>query len=471
MKKIIAILLALVMLVPMCLASCDNGSTLPPPDTDDDTQGNEGGDTTGGGSSNGGTQNNQNSAYVPDPTASFAGWFGIAAEEGTVYFDDIKGTGTQGKKPLFEMTFDEEGANLDLFTLTEASEWTIVDEPVIATEDEAEEADAEDEEAEDAVANKVLQAAGKSMAKFGGVNWNRAQIAMKIMITEGAGGVKFYFGYVDENNYYVVNIGGADNSTINLTSVKDGTATVDTIVIPYSIPVGEWTPASVVLNADTVTVYVGGVKYFEAYAEVAAYTGGIGFGTWSTSYSIDNIKVTTIEDGTVLYENDFTNTDLSGWQTYKAADGAWDTIDNWAEEWVVAADTAEGSDHGNIFQCVSTAITGGGMFLTESLGNPDWTNYIFEFDARKDGGAEGFMPYFAVSSWADPSVANYIRWNQGGWANTLTCYQVCTNGSLANQTQVSDVYNVGEWYHVTIRVEGNVILGYVNGELLNIYIG
>ncbi len=464
MKKFTAILLVAVMLISMCLASCGDDTPKPPVGSGTDS-GNQGDDTTAGG-----TTPKPNKEYAPDPSAEFGGWLGISAEGGQVYFDNIKVVGVMGKIELINSTFDEEGANLDKFTAAtgDIADWSIVDEPVIEEPEEA----AEDETEEETPVNKVLTTSKDGMIKFGGADWNRVQFQAKVMITEGTKGVKFYFGYVDENNYYVLNIGDGDNSSVNVTSVKDGKATVDTLDLPYILPANEWIAVSVVLNPKTVTVYVAGTQLFEVYETVDAadaYKGGIGFGTWSTSYSIDNIKVTSFETGEVMYENDFTNPDLSGWQTYVAADGAWSTVDNWAEEWVVAADTAEGSDHGNIFQCVSTTITGGGMMLTESLNNADWTNYIFEFDARKDGGAEGFMPYFAASDMADPSKADYVRWNQGGWGNTQTCFQSCTEGTITNFTQTPDVYTTGQWYHVTIYVINNQLYGIVDGEIVSMY--
>ncbi len=474
MKKITALLLVAVMLISMCLASCGDDTPTPGPGPTPgpvDSGNNGGSDTT---ANNSGTNPPAgDKEYVPDETASFGGWFGIASAGGQVYFDNVKGVGTVGKIDLFNYTFDEEGANLDKFTAAsgDIADWSIVDEPVIETEDEAEEAD--EEAAEEATANKVLATSKEGLLTFGGANWNRAQLTAKVMIAEGAGGVEFYFGYKDDKNYYVVNIGDGDNTSVNVTSVTAGKATVDTFDLPYKITPDEWFNVSVVLNPKTVTVYVAGQQLFEAYKEVDpanVYKGGIGFGTWSTSYSIDNIKVTKYETGEVMYENDFTNTDLSGWQTYVAADGAWASVDTWDADWVVAADTAEGSEHGNIFQCVSTSITGGGMMLTESLNNPDWTNYVFEFDARKDGGAEGFMPYFAASDMADPSKADYVRWNQGGWGNTQTCFQSCTEGSLSNFTQTADVYTTGEWYHVTIYVVGNQLVGLVNGSVVSMYV-
>lgn len=469
MRKLTAILLALAMLVSLCLASCSDKPDIPVVPGGDTN--NAGGDTTtNGGGSTGPVGTTE---YYPDSTADFGGWFAIASAGGPIYFDNVKGVAVVGKIGLFEHTFDEEGANLDAFTAISGNiaDWSIVDEPVFETE--AEEADEAETEEEAEPVNKVLTTSGEGAIKFGGADWNRVQLTSKIMLTEESGGAEIYFGYEDENNYYVVNLGNGSNSSVNVTHVADGKASVDTIDLSYTLPVGEWVNISVVLNPNTVTLYVAGAQLFEVYDVVEAddvYYGGIGFGTWSTSYSIDNIKISSYLTGEVMYENDFTGEDLAGWESYVAADGAWATVTDggdWHDDWVI---TTEEGEHGDILQCISTSITGGGIMLTESLGNADWNNYVFEFDARKDGGAEGFMPYFAVTDWTDPSKADYVRWNQGGWANTLSCYQTCTDGSITNRTQVSDTYTVGEWYHVTIYIINNVLYGCVNGQLINIHI-
>lgn len=478
MKKLTAIILALVMLVPFCLVSCNDEPDIPVPGTNagSDNSGTNSGGTNSGGTNSGGTTEQ---VYYPDATASFGGWFAIASAGGQIYFDNVKGVGTVGKIALFEHTFDEEGANLDAFTAAsgDIADWSITEEPVAVEEevDEADEAEADTEAEEAEPVNKALTTSGEGLLKFGGADWNRVQLTSKIMLTEGCGGAEIYFGYEDENNYYVVNLGNGSNSSINVTHVEDGKASVDTIDLSYTLPVGEWVNISIVLNPQTVTLYVAGAQLFEVYQTVEAedvYVGGIGFGTWSTGYSIDNIKVTSFLTGDVMYENDFSGSDLTGWQAYVAADGAfanattgeaWSADVAWVEDWIL--NTEEG-----VLQCASTSITGGGILLTESLDNADWNNYVFEFDARKDSGAEGFMPYFAVSDYADPSVADYVRWNQGGWTNTLTCFQTCAEGTITNRTQVSDTYTLGEWYHVTIYVIDNVIYGCVNGQVLNIHI-
>lgn len=469
MRKIISVILAIMMLVPLCLASCSDEPDLPIPGPD---TANPGADSSNNGNSGNTGNNGGEKEYLPDANSEFGGYFGIASAGGQIYFDNIKGVATQGKIPLFEYTFDEDGANLDAFTAAagDIADWSITDEPADPTvpDEEAEESEAEDTDAEEEVkVNKVLATSGEGMLKFGGPDWNRVQLTAKIRLTEESGGAKIYFGYKDESNYYVVNLGCGTNSKVNVSHAEGGKVTVDTIELDHKLPVDEWVNVSIVLNQKTVVLYVAGVQLFEAYDTVdaaSAYTGGIGFGTWGTAYSIDNIKVTSYLTGDVMYENDFASADLSAWQSYVAADGAWAKVTDggdWQEDWVVTD---------GVLQCVSTSITGGGIMLTESLNNADWNNYIFEFDARKDSGAEGFMPYFAVSDIADPAKADYVRWNQGGWSNTLTCFQTCTDGSITNRTQTSDVYTIGEWYHVTIYVINNTIYGCVNGEIVSVHI-
>lgn len=469
MKKFIALFLALLMIVPLSLASCgDDPAPGPGPGPGPVVPG----DTEAPGADDGADtekeEEPEEKIYEPDPDANFSGSFGIALN-GAGYVDDLKAVSVKGKILLIEDTF-EETADFAAYTLKtapggtwggDAADWSFETIETIKNPGKS---------SEEIVTNRAAKFAGTgdgAMLSFGENDWNMLQVSMKVQLEEGST-TKLYFGIQDDNNWYALNV----SDKIWVEHSVNGTVTVDTIEIPFNITYGEFFPLSIVEDASFVKVFVAGTQYFEAYKEKEAtpMTGGIGFGTWSTQYSIDNIKVTNTKTGDVIYENDMEKETLSDstWQSFVAADGAWATVTNggdWHDDWVITAD--EDAAHGNVLQVIGS-ITGGGIMLTESLGNSDWTDYTFEFDARKDGGAEGFMPYFFVTDVADPSKADYIRWNQGGWSNTLSCWQTCVEGSLTNGTQVSDVYTLGQWYHVTIQMIDGYIFGMVDGNLVNI---
>ncbi len=464
MKKLIALLLVLAMTATLCLVSCDDGGSKPPIGPSDDT-GNSplpGGDTAGdGGDENPeDTKQPEEKVYEPDPDADFSGYFAVAGEGGDVYFDDFKAVGVRGKITMIDDNL-EEAADLSAYTnLGDAAVWTL--ETIETTTGEGDKAET--------TVNKAVKTTGAyaDMLQFGGKDWNMMQFSMKVKLAEGTS-AKIYVGVQDENNWYALTVG----STIKVEHCENGTVSVDTMELPFKPTYDTFFPVSVVQDAATFKCFVAGTQYFEAYKPVDPedeYVGGIGFGTWSTDWSVDNVKVTKVEDGTVLYENDFESGALADeWTAFDAADGEWTTLVN-GEDWhndVFVAD--DESDHGYVlkidYQC--TTMTGGAVILTDSIANSEWTDYKFEFDARKDGGAEGFMPYFAVETISDPAKANFVRWNQGGWTNTLTAFQSCSSGSLSTGTQVSDIYTLGQWYHVEIFVIDNVIYGMVDGNLIN----
>lgn len=471
MKKLTALMLALVMLATLCLSACGDDEPKFPVDGTG-----TGAETDGGAETDNGAGNDKPDEWTPDPSAGFGGYLGIGAENGTVYFDDLKVVGTQGKFTLIERDFEEDTTLDYTFKTAAGGTWTANAEDWKV---ETIETPAETEGGESTFNNALAITTDTtgSMMTFGDNDWNMLQLSAKVKVTEGTGGVKFYFGVTDENNYYMLDIGNGDNSSVAVKHCVDGVVTSDTIDLVYALPVDTWFPVSLNIAAATVKVYVNGIQLFEAYETVSEdkiISGGIGFGTWSTMYSIDNVKVTSYLTGDVLYENDFSNEALSDsdWTAFDANDGEWTTLVNgedWHNDWAVVDDDA---DHGKILQLnyVSTTMTGGAIMVTESIGNPEWNNYIFEFDARRDGGAEGFMPYFAVTDVADPAAADFIRWNQGGWTNTQTCFQVCVGGSLTNGTQTADTYANEQWYHVTIYVIGNAVYGCVDGQLLSVYI-
>lgn len=481
MRKLTAIMLALLMLVSVCLTACSDDSGMPPVGSDsDDAVGtdNTGDDTesAGGNEDNG---DDDDDTYYPDPDADFGGYLAVGGENGKVYFDDIKVVSVQGGFTLIDKTFEDDDNNLEGFTFMtadggtwggEASDWVIetIETPAA-------------KEGEESTFNNALTidtATTGSMMVVGGADWNLVRFSAKIMLEEGAGGVKLYFGVKDEKNYYVLDIGDGDNTSVSVKHCVDGVISVDTIDLAYNCAYGEWFPLSVNMTASTVKIYVNGNQLFEAYKEVSAddvLFGGIGFGTWSTKYSIDNVKVTSYLTGDVIYENDFSNETLSDsvWTAFDANDGEWTTLvdgGDWHDDWAVVDN---GDEHGNILKLdyVSTTMTGAAIILTESIGNKDWNNYIFEFDARRDGGAEGFMPYFVVEDVADPASADFIRWNQGGWTNTQTCFQSCSSGSLTDHTKTAETYENDVWYHVAIYVIGDCVYGCVNGQLVSALIG
>lgn len=159
----------------------------------------------------------------------------------------------------------------------------------------------------------------------------------------------------------------------------------------------------------------------------------IGFSSWSTMVKYDNVKISDI-DGNVLYTEDFTK---------KPSD--WTISSNW----VINA--------GELVQ--SNGSAQGGVVYS-NYETPD--NFIFEFDATKTSGAEGFLIAFNYGSEKD-----YIWWNIGGWGNGAHAIEVCNNGSKTEYGRVSGSIETGHTYHGKIVVVDGYVRCYLDDKLIN----
>ncbi len=98
------------------------------------------------------------------------------------------------------------------------------------------------------------------------------------------------------------------------------------------------------------------------------------------------------------------------------------------------------------------AQQGGGVNNRWTFGDPAWTDYEYSLEARKTGGAEGFLVLFRVSGEADFYWANL-----GGWGNR-------SHGLERGRTGEQRWHGVGQhvagsidrdrWYRIRVRCEG-----------------
>lgn len=96
-------------------------------------------------------------------------------------------------------------------------------------------------------------------------------------------------------------------------------------------------------------------------------------------------------------------------------------------------------------------------------GDPTWTDYEFRLQARKTGGAEGFLVLFRCRSDKD-----FYWWNLGGWGNERHALEVEVNDGrrIVNQTSTAGRIEPDRWYDVRIRVEGDHIQGWLDNQKL-----
>ncbi len=175
-------------------------------------------------------------------------------------------------------------------------------------------------------------------------------------------------------------------------------------------------------------------------------SGKIGLGTWSTSATFDNLKITDNETGKLISEDDFEDNDtLKKWD--RITDGTWAIKKGQLIQSSTVTDTEKYSKNGTMAY----------------FGKTVWDNYTMTVDVTKTGGAEGFLIAFAVGD----EDNNYF-WNIGGWGNTVSCLQRVENGTKTDQiggTEKSFKVVNNRTYSLKIVVTENNIKCYIDDKL------
>jgi alpha-L-arabinofuranosidase len=165
-----------------------------------------------------------------------------------------------------------------------------------------------------------------------------------------------------------------------------------------------------------------------------AARGAVGLGTWETQAEFRNLKVVSARGETLLMA-DF-GQGAAGWRTVR---GAWQATEGVYRQTELAQD------------CRAVA------------GDPAWTDYTITLQARKLGGAEGFLIMFRVRD-----DDNWYWWNIGGWDNTRHAVERSIGGSkMLACPQVAGSIETGRWYDIRIEVQGARIRCYLDGQLIH----
>jgi alpha-L-arabinofuranosidase len=165
-----------------------------------------------------------------------------------------------------------------------------------------------------------------------------------------------------------------------------------------------------------------------------AARGAVGLGTWETQAEFRNLKVVSAQ-GETLFAADFVQ-GAAGWRTIR---GAWQATEGSYRQTELAQD------------CRAVA------------GDSNWTDYTITLQARKLGGAEGFLILFRVRD-----DQNWYWWNIGGWGNTRHAVERSIGGSkMLACPQVAGSIETGRWYDIRIEVQGARIRCYLDGQLIH----
>jgi len=96
------------------------------------------------------------------------------------------------------------------------------------------------------------------------------------------------------------------------------------------------------------------------------------------------------------------------------------------------------------------------------FGNPEWTDYEFTLEARKDDGYEGFLILFRASD-----EENFYWFNLGGWGNSQHALEKEVNGNRRVITRPAPgTVRAGKWVPVRVRVSGNRYECWLDGQPL-----
>jgi hypothetical protein len=100
----------------------------------------------------------------------------------------------------------------------------------------------------------------------------------------------FRFRYVDENNYYAMDIVGSGYNFVNLVKVEAGVS--DTLAyIPYESNAPEWHHAKVIVRGKRYTGFVGEDLVFDYTDDFSTITHGkIGLQGWTGAYAWDKVR-------------------------------------------------------------------------------------------------------------------------------------------------------------------------------------
>ncbi len=91
--------------------------------------------------------------------------------------------------------------------------------------------------------------------------------------------------------------------------------------------------------------------------------------------------------------------------------------------------------------------------------NVEMDKYEINVDACKEDGEEGFLLVF---NYQDSN--NYCWWNIGGWGNTESALECCTDGNKISYDKRKFQVKAGHNYQIKLRVNKNEVRGYIDGK-------
>lgn len=101
--------------------------------------------------------------------------------------------------------------------------------------------------------------------------------------------------------------------------------------------------------------------------------------------------------------------------------------------------------------------------VRKAIGAANWSHYQLSVDAKKLGGAEGFMIYFY-----NHDGGHWFALNLGGWNNSRDALQRAGGNPGPGIIVSNPTMHIqrGRWYHIRLHCDGSHIQAWVNGRML-----
>lgn len=465
-KRIPALALAVIMILSSLLMSaCSKDPDLPP--SGDSATNQAGGTTAGSGDKkdetdppettddNAGTNSDgllleYFDNYIPNPDAKYTGKVGVSGSG--VSFDKL--TVRDGNNDMYVNDFEESS------TLPESafsvfggalSDWTVKED---TSSDKA---------------NKMLVYSGSDESKLimGNTLWGPYRLVVSLLLEE-SGKAEVYFCVKDEKNYYRLTVTGSAEGGVMLEEVKDGNATTLS-KLPLAQEVGSWFNVSANIEVDKITVYVAGTELFHVGGDAAAhtYTGYLGLGQWQTELYFDNIVVENPETGEVYYTQDFEDGTFLDNAVYGLRNnGNWSIANS--SDWEIV----ELEDGNHVLHFKSSSVYGAAVLFDANLPE-DCTSYRYKYDGYVVTGGEGPQ---CIYEWnidtMDESTHlgnDYFCFDVGGWSGQCAIQEIIGGTKNNIQNYASIGLETQTWQTVEILAYPDAVLGYFDGNFVQIY--
>lgn len=476
-RHILSALLAVIMLLTLCLAvACKSNDADEPNDSntndvtqgpgdsvDSDTKKEE--ETTDAETDENGLLSKYFSDYEPDPEAKFIGMTALGASGPAVMFDNYRVLSGKTEEMYAN---DFEGENpLALFEKMTAvggdwngadGDWAVADQAVAEGENP----------------NKVLTYSGSAkgaMLAFGNKKWGPYRLNVKVGINEGDSSAQIYFCVADEKNYYYLDVSAADGGSICVYQVAAGKEKPASQRLNYAITYGTLYPVSINIGRNEVDVYFDGEEFFRlrtSNEDLAVPLGKIGFSQWKTQVYIDDVVITDLATGNIIYQNDFEDPNALSVATYGIRNGgSWSNPDNSNGDWVITKEkTQDGTevDNGVLYFGGSLNDYGATVLFDPQIPE-DCEGYKITYRAMRLTGADSSEGYPVVYGW--DSEADYYCLNLGGWGG-CAAFQTITGGSKINSPATPEQIGMQNyvWQIVEVYVYPDVCYGFFEGRFL-----